>query len=128
MSIQPPAAGGLVVQLQELVQNERSLLPLTLTTVNTKNVMTKKTMVFVEIGMVCGIILAALMVPRSTPLSAFVVISMAFLIAGNILLIKKARRVSVAETATKDDFWPRICKILAICTIYWLLCLLLWRM
>jgi hypothetical protein len=90
--------------------------------------MTKKVIVFVETGMTCGIILAALTVPRSTPLSAFVVISAAFFIAGNILLIKKARGVSASETVTKDDFWPRIYKILAVCTIYWLLCLLLRRM
>ena len=89
--------------------------------------MTKTTIVFFEIGLMGGIVLAALTVPRSTSLSTFMIISAAFVIVGNIFLVKKPHSTGVGEPAAKKKFWTGIYKVMAVCTIYWILWFLLQR-
>jgi len=48
--------------------------------------------IIVEIGIVAGIILAAVILPRSTPLWHFVTVSAATLAFGNYLLFRKLNR------------------------------------
>jgi len=50
-------------------------------------ILRKLTIVFVEVGMLLGIVVAALTVPRSTPLSTFLIISGAFFVTGNVLVV-----------------------------------------
>jgi hypothetical protein len=51
--------------------------------------MKKITIVAVEMGMLLGIVAAAFLVPRSTPLLTFGLISGTFWIAGNLLLLRR---------------------------------------
>ena len=51
----------------------------------------------VEIGMVGGIVIAALVLPRSTPLATFLIISGAAVLLGNVLLFSQLKNVSSAD-------------------------------
>jgi uncharacterized membrane protein len=51
----------------------------------------------VEIGMMGGIVIAALVLPRSTPLATFLIISGAAVVLGNVLLFRQLKKGPSAE-------------------------------
>ncbi|HJW98881.1 MAG TPA: hypothetical protein VJ453_01915 [Terriglobales bacterium] len=80
----------------------------------------------IEIGMVLGIVSAAFIVPRSTPLITFGIISGVVLVLGNVLLITNIRRVSSEEArGLSREQNRRLNLIIIVFTVYWLLCFLL---
>ncbi|HTF66662.1 MAG TPA: hypothetical protein VK638_28665 [Edaphobacter sp.] len=81
--------------------------------------MTKAILVLVETGVVLGIIVAALALPPSTPLFAFVVIGAIVFIIGNGLLFASIR-VSKRSTGNNPGFWMRILKVYGISVAAWL--------
>jgi hypothetical protein len=86
--------------------------------------MKKLTIVFIEIGMLLGIVLAAFTVPRSFPLAAFLILSTFFLFGGNILLFRKVKQVNAGGGQHDGKFWSRIWKAFIILELAWLLGLL----
>jgi|SRR6185437_2479493 len=50
----------------------------------------------VEIGMITGIVIAALVLPRSTSLTTFLIVSGAAIVLGNVLLFRKLNKRSSA--------------------------------
>ena len=88
--------------------------------------MKKLTVVFIEIGMLFGVIAAAFMVPRNTPLLTFGVISCAIFALGNVLIIKEIRR---SGSDGKQTLTPkrerRLNLIIVLFAIYWLICIFL---
>lgn len=90
--------------------------------------MKKKTIIFLEICMLLGIVLSALTVPRNTPLLTFGIISGIAFVLGNILIfrrIKQARtnsRPPVAPTAqeTRRRTWAALLAVL-----FWIILFLL---
>jgi hypothetical protein len=51
----------------------------------------------VEIGMVGGIVIAALVLPRSTPLATFLIVSGAAVVLGYVFLFRQLKKVSPAD-------------------------------
>jgi hypothetical protein len=83
-------------------------------------------LVLIEIGMLLGIVAAAFMVPRSTPLLTFGIISGAVFVVGNVLLISKMRQKSVGEKQALSPQRERhLNLIIVLFVIYWILSLLL---
>ena len=86
----------------------------------------KITVVGVEIGMLLGIVAAVFMVPRSTPLLTFGLLSAVILVLGNILLFIKIRQVSTGEPQGLSAERNRYLNlIIVLFTVYWLVCFLL---
>jgi hypothetical protein len=73
-----------------------------------------------EAGMLCGIVLAFYTVPANTPLRTFVIASVAWLVLGNVLMIRGLRSTSNAA-ATERGFWSRMLLAVAIFAAAWLL-------
>jgi len=84
----------------------------------------KTTIAFIEVGMLAGIVLAAITLPRSTPLLTFLAISGVFFVAGNILLVMKIKQVKVAKDQRSVTFGPHFYRALALLIAYWLVRLL----
>ena len=83
----------------------------------------KSTIVVVEVGMLLGVLVAALTVPRDTPLTRFLAISFGFLITGNLLLFR-GRESSLEQTRSSHmQFRQRMIKVALLCSAYWLLAL-----
>jgi hypothetical protein len=90
--------------------------------------MKKFKIVVIEIGMLLGIVAAAFMVPRNTPLLTFGVISGAVLVLGNVLLVVKMRQVrNAAVQGLSAERNRRLNLIIILFTVYWLLCFFLRR-
>jgi hypothetical protein len=87
--------------------------------------MKKLTIVFVEIGMLLGIVLAAFTVPRSFPLLTFLIISAGFFVVGNVLLLRKLKQRQTGEFPSDGKVWPHLYRVFIMCGAYGLLCFLL---
>jgi len=57
------------------------------------------TIITVEIGMLGGIVAAALVAPRSTPLATFLMISGTAVVLGNVLLFRQLKKEPSAESS-----------------------------
>jgi hypothetical protein len=88
--------------------------------------MKKLTIVFIELGMLGGIVIAAYTVPERTPLLTFLVASSACFIAGNALLIVEARRVKAGEDSS-TAVWVHILRAIALVTLFSLIALIFRR-
>jgi hypothetical protein len=64
--------------------------------------------VIVEISMLLGIILAALILPRNTPLWLFLAASGACFVAGNVYLFVGRKRIDDASAAGASERKPRL--------------------
>ena len=89
--------------------------------------MKKSTIVFIEFGMLAGIIVAGIMLPKSTSLSAFLLASGACFVVGNFLIFRKIKRVRTGEITAKDGPWPHLFRAFAILAVAWILLWLLSR-
>jgi hypothetical protein len=88
--------------------------------------MRKITVVGIEIGMLLGIVVAAFMVPRSTPLMTFAIISGAVLVLGNVLLIRQMKQVQGGERQSLTPKRNRnLDLIILLFVIYWVVSFLL---
>ncbi|MGA2376586.1 MAG: hypothetical protein ABSF72_13780 [Candidatus Sulfotelmatobacter sp.] len=87
----------------------------------------KSTIIFIELGMLAGIVVARYTLPGSTPLRMFLIASGACFAVGNILLAKKIKEIKDGKARAEKGPWPHIFRALAILAICWLLSLLLFR-
>jgi hypothetical protein len=81
----------------------------------------RSTIVFIELGMLAGIVVTGYTLPGSTPLRVFLIASGACFVVGNILLARKIKQLKAGETPAKKGPWPHIFRALAILAIFWLL-------
>lgn len=97
---------------QELVRNFR---------------MKKSTIVFIELGMLAGIVVAGYTLPDSTPLRTFLIASGICFAGGNVLLFRKLKRIKSGEDTPKMGARAHIFRALFILAIGWLLSLVFFR-
>src|SRR5204863_5021850 len=87
----------------------------------------RSTIVFIELGMIVGIIVSAYTLPGSTPLTSFLIAAGACFFVGNIVLVKKIQQIKAGETSAKKGPWPHIFQALGILAIFWLLIFLFFK-
>jgi hypothetical protein len=87
---------------------------------DSENYMKKSMVVAIEIGMLLGIIVAALTVPRRTPLVTFLVISGGVFVLGNVFLFKRARQASSEENSPNNESESRLYGVVILFALYWL--------
>jgi hypothetical protein len=88
----------------------------------------KTTIVFIELGMLGGIVLAGYTLPDNTPLWMFLVASVVMFVSGNALLLRRLKENSSSNEAVPTEFfWPRLFSVLAILAILWILGLMVRR-
>jgi hypothetical protein len=87
--------------------------------------MKRFTIIAIEIGMLLGILAAALTVPPSTPLLTFLLISGAFFAVGNLLLVKRLRKSRSGEYLSNGQRKPRLYPAFILIAAYWLFWLFL---
>jgi hypothetical protein len=76
--------------------------------------------------MLLGIVAALFMVPPSTPLRTFGIISGAVFLLGNVLLISKVRSVrDTVPQGLSPERKRRLNSIIVLFALYWLLCFFL---
>lgn len=85
--------------------------------------MRKSAIVFIELGMLSCIILAAIVLPEKTPLREFLAVSAEFLLIGNYLVVKSAEDTKSKSSAAEEHKWKwsRIIGIFAVIDIPWIL-------
>jgi hypothetical protein len=82
----------------------------------------RSTIMFVEIGMIGGIIVAGYTLPDDTPLTTFLIVSGVCFVLGNLFLIRKVRQKnSQSSDSSNGRVWIHILRALAILAIAWLL-------
>lgn len=81
--------------------------------------------VALEIGMLLGIVAAALMVPRSTPLLTFGIISGTAFVLGNVLLAVRMTQVPNDGHSHSPQRKRKLNLIIVFFVVYWMMCLLL---
>jgi hypothetical protein len=86
----------------------------------------KSTIIFLELGMLAGIVVAGYTLPESTPLRTFLLASGACFVAGNLLLFRKLKQIKLGE-GSRADAWTHIFRALAILAVFWLLSLVFRR-
>lgn len=89
--------------------------------------MKKLTVIFLELGMLAGIIVAGYTLPESTSLRTFLLASGACFVAGNLLLFRKLKQMKLGEGAPKTGAWTHIFRAFAILAVFWLLSLVFRR-
>jgi hypothetical protein len=89
--------------------------------------MKKSVIVFIELGMVGGIVLALFMVPPSTPLPTFLLASAACFAVGNFLLFRKIKQMGAGGIASKGSPYPHLLRAFATLAATWILVWLLHR-
>jgi hypothetical protein len=87
----------------------------------------RSTIVFIELAMLAGIIIAGYSLPGRTPLRVFLIASGACFMVGNILLARKIKQIDAGEHAPKGGFWPHLFRAFVILAIGWLLIFLLFK-
>jgi hypothetical protein len=87
----------------------------------------KSTIIFLELGMLAGIVVAGYTLPESTPLRTFLLASGACFVAGNLLLFRKLKQLKLGESPTKAGAWTHIFRAFAILAVFWLLSLVFRR-
>ena len=85
--------------------------------------MKKSTIVFIELGMLAGIVITGYMLPDSTPLRTFLIASGVCFAGGNVLLFRKLKRIKSGEGTPKTGVWTHIFRAFTILAIFWLLSL-----
>jgi len=78
----------------------------------------------VEVGMFCGILAAAFIVPRSTPLLTFALISATAFVLGNFLLLRRTTQVQAAGGVSLRRN-RNLHLIIGLFVVYWVVCFLL---
>jgi hypothetical protein len=94
--------------------------------------MKKSTIVFIELGMLAGIVIVGYTLPDSTPLRTFLIASGVCFASGNVLLFRKLKQVKSQdgkseEGTSKTEVWTHIFRAFAILAIFWLLSLVFFR-
>jgi hypothetical protein len=90
--------------------------------------MKKSTILFIELGMLAGIVVAGYTLPDSTPLRTFLVASGLCFAGGNLLLFRNLKRIKSGEGAPKTGAWTHIFRTFTILAFIWLLSLVFfWR-
>lgn len=89
--------------------------------------MRKSTVIFVELGMLGGIVVAGYTLPDNTPLWTFLAASGACFLVGNIFLVKKLKEGKSKIPIAQGKPWGHILRALAILAVSWLLILLLYK-
>ena len=80
----------------------------------------------IELGMLAGIVTAAFVVPRSTPLLTFGIISVAPFAVGNLLLLRSMRQAHAGDGRGIGARRNRNLNLIIVLFIgYWLVCFLL---
>jgi len=74
--------------------------------------MQKSTIIFIELGMLAGIVLAGYTLPGSTPLRAFLVAAAACFVVGNVLLARKIRQTRAGNSYKEKRPWLHIFRAL----------------
>jgi hypothetical protein len=87
----------------------------------------KSTILFIELGMLGGLILAGYTLPGSTPLPLFLIGSGTCFAVGNIILVRKIKQIKAGESPAKGGSWPHLFRALAILAFFWLLTLLFFK-
>ena len=89
--------------------------------------MKKSTIVFSELGMLLCIILAAILLPESTPLRAFLAVGSEFLLIGNYLVVKAIEGARVKDGVAEEHKWKwsRILGVFVILNSLWVVSQLL---
>jgi hypothetical protein len=87
----------------------------------------KSTIVFIELGMLGGIIVAGYTLPGSTPLPVFLIGSGICFAIGNILLVRKVKQIKAGDSPAKGGPWPHLFRAFAILAIFWLLSFLFFK-
>lgn len=87
--------------------------------------MKKTTVIFLELGMLAGIVVTGYTLPESTPLRTFLLVSGACFVAGNLLLFRKLKQMKSGEGAPETGAWTHIFQAFAILAVFWLLSLVL---
>jgi hypothetical protein len=87
----------------------------------------RSTIVFIELGMLAGIVVTGYTLPGSTPLRVFLIASGACFVVGNVLLARKIKQIKAGESPAKKGPWQHIFRALAILAIFWLLNFLLFK-
>jgi hypothetical protein len=87
----------------------------------------RSTIVFIELGMLAGIIIAGYTLPGRTPLRVFLIASGACFVVGNIFLARKIKQIKSETSLQENGPWPHIFRALAILAICWLLSFLLFK-
>ncbi|HVB34240.1 MAG TPA: hypothetical protein VNJ52_07730 [Patescibacteria group bacterium] len=86
--------------------------------------MKKSAIAILELGLLGGIVLAAYTLPARTPLWVFLAGSAAWLVAGNVFLIRAIKEAKNRKIAGQDGPWPHLIRACVILVIAWLLALL----
>lgn len=89
--------------------------------------MKKSTILFIELGMLGGIVLAGYTLPGSTPLPVFLVGSGTCFAVGNILLVRKIRQIKAGNSPAEGGPWLHLFRAFAILAIFWLLSFLFFK-
>lgn len=89
--------------------------------------MKRSTIVFIELGMLAGIVAAGYTLPESTSLWKFLLASGACFVAGNVLVFRKLKKIKSGESAPKTGAWTHIFRAFAILAVFWLLSLMFFR-
>jgi hypothetical protein len=87
--------------------------------------MKKLTVVFIEIGMLLGIVVAAFTVPRTAPFLTFLACSVAIFVAGNLFLVWAAKRSHGKEGSHNGEFWRLAPSVFLRLAVIWILLSLL---
>ena len=89
--------------------------------------MKKSTIVFIELGMLAGNVVAGYLLPDNTPLRTFLVACGVCMVGGNVLLFRKLKQVKLDEGTSKTGVWTHIFRAFTILAVFWLLSLVFFR-
>jgi hypothetical protein len=87
----------------------------------------RSTIVFIELGMLAGIVVAGYALPGTTSLAVFLLATGVCFVAGNILLVRKIKQIKVGNRPAEDGPWPYLFRALAVLSAAWLLSFLLFK-
>ena len=77
------------------------------------------TLVFIELGILGGIVLAGYTLPGTTPLPVFLTASGICFVAGNIFLARRVKRLKAEKSPVESGPWPHLFRALAIVAVVW---------
>jgi hypothetical protein len=89
--------------------------------------MKKMTIIFIELGMLAGIVVAGYMLPDATPLRTFLIASGTCFVLGNVLLYGKLPQERAEPQSWSRKPWTHFYRAALILAVCWLLILLLYR-
>jgi membrane associated rhomboid family serine protease len=83
--------------------------------------MNKWTIVFIELGMIAGIIAAGYTLPGTIPLATFLSASGVCFAVGNFFLVKKVQETKSGGTSSKTGPWLHLIRVFGILAAVWLI-------